>query len=52
MRFEYWRCNGAGEDLVARGEQQIACLRREGGRLVPAPVPPALREALQPFGSA
>jgi enediyne biosynthesis thioesterase len=52
LRFEYWRCNDDGEELVARGEQQIACLRREGGQLVPARVPLALREALRPFGAA
>jgi len=42
LAFEYWR----GEELVARGEQQVACMKREGERLVPAPVPPSLREAL------
>jgi len=42
LAFEYWR----GEELVARGEQQIASMRREGGNLVPAPVPTSLREAL------
>src|SRR4051812_30293404 len=30
MTFEYWRCTPAGEELVARGEQQVACMRREG----------------------
>jgi enediyne biosynthesis thioesterase len=45
MIFEYWR----GEELVARGEQQIACMRRDGERLLPVPVPEALREALRPF---
>ena len=49
LLFEYWRQGEAGEELVARGEQQIACMRREGERLVPAPVPEALREALRPF---
>jgi enediyne biosynthesis thioesterase len=52
LRFEYWRHNDDGEELVARGDQQIACLRRESGQLVPTPVPPALREALRPFGTA
>ena len=40
--FEYWR----GAELVARGDQQVACMKREGERLVPALVPPSLREAL------
>ena len=47
MLFEYWRRTGDGEELVARGEQQVACMRREGARLVPTPVPEVLREALQ-----
>ena len=50
LNFEYWRQNGQGEELVARGEQTIACLRREGGRTVPTPIPAPLREALKPYG--
>lgn len=49
MLFEYWRAGGKGEDLVARGEQQVACMRREGERMMPAPVPKELREALSPY---
>ena len=50
MRFEYWRCGqGGGEELVARGEQEVACMRREGGRIVPAPVPAELLDALRPY---
>jgi enediyne core biosynthesis thioesterase len=48
MRFEYWR-EGARRQLVARGEQEIACMRRQEGVLVPAPVPAALQEALAAF---
>jgi enediyne biosynthesis thioesterase len=43
--FEYWR----GKELVARGEQQIACMRRAGEKLSPAPVPPSLRAALAAY---
>ncbi len=50
MRFEYWRSTAHGDELVAQGEQQIACLRREGIRLIPVPVPESLRRALQPYG--
>jgi enediyne biosynthesis thioesterase len=46
LGFEYWRGKHGEEELVARGEQQIACMKREGARLVPTPVPAALREAL------
>ncbi len=49
MVFEYWRGTGGGEELVARGEQQIACMQRAGDRLVPARVPEPLREALQRY---
>lgn len=49
LLFEYWRENGSGEELVARGEQVIACMRREGKRAVPAAIPAALREALKAY---
>jgi enediyne biosynthesis thioesterase len=49
LEFEYWRRRGGGDELVARGTQEVACMRREGGKLVAAPVPEALREALSPF---
>lgn len=51
MGFEYWLQVGNKEELVARGEQLIACMRREGGGLVPVPVPAALREALRLYAS-
>jgi len=49
LLFEYWRRNGEGEELIARGEQVVACMRREGKRAVPAAIPGALREALKPY---
>jgi enediyne biosynthesis thioesterase len=52
LRFEYWRSKGVDEESVARGEQEIACLRREGQLLTPTPVPKSLREALRPFSAA
>jgi enediyne biosynthesis thioesterase len=48
--FEYWRCKGETEELVASGEQQIACMKRSGGRLLATPVPESLRQALIPYG--
>ena len=45
LLFEYFR----GEELIARGEQQVACMRREGEKTVPTAIPPALREALKPY---
>ncbi len=52
LGFEYWRRNGNGgaDELVARGDQQVIVMRTEGDRTVPAPIPPALREALRPYG--
>jgi|SRR5580693_1116132 enediyne biosynthesis thioesterase len=55
LLFEYWREGSAAggpagpEELVARGEQQVACMRREGERTVPTAVPAALRAALLPY---
>jgi enediyne biosynthesis thioesterase len=51
LAFEYWRVKKGGEELVARGEQQVACMTREGERLVPSPVPASLREALAPYAT-
>ena len=47
MNFEYWR----GEEIVARGEQQVACMQREGEQVVPVPVPAQLREALREYAT-
>ena len=53
MLFEYWRQReGQDDELVARGEQQIACMRREAGRTVPTPIPASLRQALRLFGAS
>jgi enediyne core biosynthesis thioesterase len=48
MRFEYWR-QGTEPELVGRGEQEIACMRRQDGTLVPALIPARLQEALAAF---
>jgi enediyne biosynthesis thioesterase len=45
MAFDYIR----GDEVTARGEQQIACMRREGSRSVPTPIPSTLREALRSY---
>jgi enediyne biosynthesis thioesterase len=49
LRFEYFRVADGGEQLAARGEQQIACMRREGGALVATPLPASLRAALAEY---
>ena len=49
LDFEYWRRAGESEELFARGQQEIACMRRDQRQTVPTPVPQALREALRLF---
>ena len=49
MDFDYYRCQNGVEQLVARGEQEVACMRLREGRMVPAPIPDAFREALRPY---
>lgn len=49
MRFEYWRLGEQGEELVARGEHQAACMRREGEKMIPVPVPLFLKTALEAY---
>ncbi|WP_188195056.1 acyl-CoA thioesterase [Nonomuraea sp. SYSU D8015] len=49
LRFEYWRLRGGEEELVARGEQEVAWLRREAAELVPVPVPPTLLHAIDAY---
>jgi enediyne biosynthesis thioesterase len=47
LRFDYLLLLEDGrEQLIARGEQQIACMRREGERMVPTPLPKSLQAAL------
>jgi enediyne core biosynthesis thioesterase len=49
MGFEYHRIGGGVEELVARGEQEIVTLRRDGSRLLPTPLPASLKSALDRF---
>ncbi len=49
LDFEYWRTGGQGEELVARGQQEIACLRKAAQQVLPVPVPEELREALRGY---
>ena len=51
MLFEYWRLSDLSEELVARGEQQVACMQREGDKTFPVPVPAVLQTALQPYAT-
>lgn len=56
--FDYFRtarAEAAGtsqaEVLVARGEQQIACMRRQGKETIPTMIPSALKDALRPYAA-
>jgi enediyne biosynthesis thioesterase len=49
MLFEYVRTGGSGDEIFARGEQQIACMRKQGDRAMPAPIPPELRDVLKRY---
>ncbi len=49
MTFEYIRVDGAQQELVARGEQQVACMRNKHTGLVPEPIPVSLRKALASY---
>ena len=51
LLFEYWRRSDTGEELVARGEQEVACMRRQDGETRPTPIPPALLRALEPYSA-
>ena len=49
LLFEYWRQQDPSAELIARGEQQVACMRREGEKMVPTPIPAPLQAALKQY---
>jgi enediyne biosynthesis thioesterase len=49
MRFDYLRIRAGGAELVARGEQEIACMRATARGTEPTPIPPELAAALMPY---
>ena len=49
MHFEYFKLKDGHEELVARGEQEIASMLRDGQHLAPTPLPDSLREALRKY---
>lgn len=51
LDFEYWRREESGQKLVARGSQEIACMRRKGKQATPTPIPKLLQAALEPYRS-
>ena len=49
MLFEYWRVTDQGEELIAKGKQEAACMRREQNKTIPTPIPITLNKALETF---
>jgi enediyne core biosynthesis thioesterase len=49
MGFEYRRLSPEPETVVARGRQEVACMRRGEAGLYPAPIPDGLRRALDRY---
>ncbi|MEA2128473.1 MAG: enediyne core biosynthesis thioesterase [Solirubrobacteraceae bacterium] len=49
LHFEYVRVAPGPEELVARGEQQLAWLQRDGERFVPRRVPESLLTAIEAY---
>ncbi len=47
--FDYVHLKDGNENLVARGEQRIACMRGPNNDTVPTRVPVELRDALAPY---
>jgi enediyne biosynthesis thioesterase len=51
MLFDYVRMNGDQEELIARGEQEVAFMHVSGSEAQPTPIPAGLRAALDSFVS-
>lgn len=49
LNFEYWRIADFGDELVARGSQEIACMKRGLKGLEITSVPSELLRALEPY---
>lgn len=49
MLFEYWRKQEETEELIARGQQTVACMMREENKIKPTDVPTSLSNALQSY---
>ena len=52
LAYEYYRRGKVRDELIARGEQTIACMQRLGdGGLAPVAVPEPLKAALSSYGA-
>ncbi|HLX51585.1 MAG TPA: acyl-CoA thioesterase [Streptosporangiaceae bacterium] len=52
MRFGYYRVNRGPAQLVARGGQEVACMTRRDGELIPIEIPGELASALASYAVA
>jgi enediyne core biosynthesis thioesterase len=53
MAFQYFRIvPGGPEELVAEGEQEVACVLKEGDRQEPVTLPQTLRDAVAKYSTA
>ncbi|MBU2667268.1 acyl-CoA thioesterase [Actinoplanes bogorensis] len=52
MSFDYLRTDPGPAELLARGRQTVACMRRSAAELEPAPIPEQLRRALDLYAAA
>jgi enediyne biosynthesis thioesterase len=52
LNFEYFLFRDSDQTLVARGFQEIACMRVAAGGLTPAALPPMLAQELLTYGAA
>lgn len=52
LGFDYWLERGDSPQLVARGLQQVACMRSSSDGLVPTSLPRSLENALSDFAGA
>ncbi len=49
MAFDYYRVGDTVSQLVARGSQVVACMKRDPAGMLPVPVPAELCAALEPY---
>lgn len=51
FEFEYIRTNYGNNELIARGDQEIACMARNGTTTDPILIPETLKQALAPYAN-
>ena len=49
LGFEYWRVSPDAEELVARGEQDVVCMRADEHGVAATPIPESLARALRRY---